>query len=118
MKFKTEYEEVEFIVTLEEDPGYKEIHRYSNLDIEEDDDIDEYIPYTALLHTKLDETEQTFYLYGIYISKETESIADELADILDEQNIFDLAAREIRELIEKEKKKIRAPHWADPEYKN
>jgi hypothetical protein len=117
LKLKTVFEDIEFIVTLEADPDYKEIHRYSQLDIEEDDDIDEYTAHTVLIHTQHQDLDQTFYLYGVYISNDSEDIAEELAEILDDQNIFDLAAREIRELIEKEKVKSRVPHWADPSFK-
>lgn len=111
MKFKTTYQDIEYTVTLEKDLDYKEVHRYSNLDLEEDDDIDEYEPYNVLLETAFRGYAQTFYLYGVYIDRETESIADELADILDDQNIFDLAARELLKLIEQDENPSKLPSW-------
>lgn len=117
MKFKTLFKDVEFIVSIEEDLQYQEIHRYSNLDAEEDDDIEDYIPHNVLLYVKLNQTQLTFYLYGVYISKDSEDMAEELAEILDVQNIFDKVEKEIREIIRQEKEKVKVPQWADPDYK-
>lgn len=111
MKFKTTYQDIEFIVSIEEDPNYQEIHRYSGLDLEEDDDIDEYDPYLVFIQTSFQGYSQTFYLYGVYLENDTEDIADELADILDEQNIFDQAARELLKLIEQDENPSKFPSW-------
>lgn len=110
-KYKTTYEDVEFILEPEHHPEYQDIHIFTRLELEDDDDLEHFDTYNVVITASYEDLDMTFYLYGIYIEKEVDSMIEELGEILDQQNVFELIEKEIKKVHSESKNPPKAPSW-------
>lgn len=110
-KYKTTFEDVEFILEPEQHQDYQDIHLFSRLELDEDDDLEHFDTYNVVITATYEDQELTFYLYGIFIEKQVDSLIEELGEILDQQNVFELIEKEIKKVHSESKNPPKSPPW-------